>query len=249
MILSLLTLAFAAAGQAQVTAESAAETTVTTPAASSPTTSSATERSEWLPSFSAVVVDGPVDITFVKAPDTEAPRIVYDTKGSYTTKFQAEVRDKVLYIREKADSRRPERTRVTLSYNELTSLSVTDADAKFPEVLAAQMLDLVVGARAKLTARIEAADLDLNLSGESMANLTGSVRYLTLFASTGSVNATGLECVSAQINAQSKADVHLSVSERLVAKTTTGATVRYKGSPSIVRTSSKFFAGDIKRLE
>lgn len=47
------------------------------------------ERSEWLPSFTAVEVAAPVDIRFVQVPDTEAPRIIYDTKGSYTTRFRA----------------------------------------------------------------------------------------------------------------------------------------------------------------
>ena len=60
------------------------------------------ERREWLTSFTAVEVSAPLDIRFVPVPDTEAPKIVYDTKGSYTTRFRAEVRDKVLRISERA---------------------------------------------------------------------------------------------------------------------------------------------------
>lgn len=56
------------------------------------------ERREWLTSFTAVEVSAPLDVKFVQVPDTEAPKIVYDTKGSYTTKFRAEVKDKVLRI-------------------------------------------------------------------------------------------------------------------------------------------------------
>ena len=43
------------------------------------------ERREWLTSFTAVEVSAPLDVKFVQVPDTEAPKIVYDTKGSYTT--------------------------------------------------------------------------------------------------------------------------------------------------------------------
>ena len=83
------------------------------------------ERSEWLPSFTAVEVAAPVDIRFVQVPDTEAPRIIYDTKGSYTTRFRAEVRDRVLRITERRDARRPERTTVTVCYNTLERISVS----------------------------------------------------------------------------------------------------------------------------
>ena len=72
------------------------------------------ERREWLTSFTAVEVSAPLDVKFVQVPDTEAPKIVYDTKGSYTTKFRAEVKDKVLRITERSDARRPDRTSARL---------------------------------------------------------------------------------------------------------------------------------------
>ena len=110
------------------------------------------ERSEWLPSFTAVEVAAPVDIRFVQVPDTEAPRIIYDTKGSYTTRFRAEVRDRVLRITERRDARRPERTTVTVCYNTLERISVSDAAATFEGRFSATLLDLTVGGAAKLTA-------------------------------------------------------------------------------------------------
>lgn len=248
MILSALMLVAATCGYAQVTTEAAASSIAPViPSAASAASSS--ERSAGLPLFSAVVIDGAVDITFIQVPTTEVPSIVYDTKGSYTTKFQAEVRDNTLFIREKVDTRRPERTTVTVRYNTLLSVNITDAVVKFAQKLASPMLDLTVGARSSLVANVEVTDLDMSLSGESSATLSGSVRYLTLAASTGRVDLLGMECISAQINAQSKADVRLNVFERLVAKVTTGATIHYKGNPSIVRTAAKFFAGDIKHLE
>ena len=89
MILSAVMLVFAASGRAQEAG------------AASPT-----EHNEWLTTFEAVAVDADLDIKFVKVPDTEAPKIVYDTKGSYTSKFRAEVKDKTLRISERPDSRR-----------------------------------------------------------------------------------------------------------------------------------------------
>lgn len=52
-------------------------------------------------------MSAPLDVKFVQVPDTEAPKIVYDTKGSYTTKFRAEVKDKVLRITERSDAAGP----------------------------------------------------------------------------------------------------------------------------------------------
>ena len=58
-------------------------------------------------------------------------------------------------------------------------------------------------------------------TGYSTANLSGSVRYLTLYVSTGKVAASDLEVMSAEVNAQSKAEVSLWITDRFVGKTTT----------------------------
>ena len=189
MILSAVMLVFAASGRAQEAG------------AASPT-----EHNEWLTTFEAVAVDADLDIKFVKVPDTEAPKIVYDTKGSYTSKFRAEVKDKTLRISEKYDSRRPDRTQVTVYYNTLQSVSLSGAAAVFEG-------------------------------------------YLTLFASTGRVAASGLEVMSAEVNAQSKADVSLWITDRFIGKTTTNARITYKGQPAVVRGGAKFMGGEISHVE
>lgn len=233
MLLSAVMLAFAAFGYAQEGTGAAA----------------ATERNEWLPTFEAVAVDADLDIKFVRVPDTQAPKIVYDTKGSYTSKFRAEVRDKVLRISEKADSRRPGRTQVTLYYNTLHSVALSGATAVFEGTLDATLLDLTVGRKASLTARLDIQDLKMELTGNSDATLSGKVRYLSLYASTGKVAASELEVMSAEINAQSKADVSLWITDRFVGKTTTNARITYKGNPAVVRGGAKFMGGEISRVE
>ena len=233
MLLSAVMLAFAAFGYAQEGTGAAA----------------ATERNEWLPTFEAVAVDADLDIKFVRVPDTQAPKIVYDTKGSYTSKFRAEVRDKVLRISEKADSRRPGRTQVTLYYNTLHSVALSGATAVFEGTLDATLLDLTVGRKASLTARLDIQDLKMELTGNSSATLSGKVRYLSLYASTGKVAASELEVMSAEVNAQSKADVSLWITDRFVGKTTTNARITYKGNPAVVRGGAKFMGGEISRVE
>ena len=100
------------------------------------------ERREWLTSFTAVEVSAPLDVKFVQVPDTEAPKIVYDTKGSYTTKFRAEVKDKVLRITERSDARRPDRTSVTVYYNSLERVAIADAVATFDSTLVLSLIHI-----------------------------------------------------------------------------------------------------------
>ncbi len=234
LILSLLALSFASVCLAQ-TAE---------PAAPQP---SATEKSEWLQSFSSVNIEAPIEITFVHIPDSEAPKIVYDTQGSYTTKFRFEVKNRVLRISERVDSRRPEKTKVTVYYNTLDALSITDAAATFREPITAKLFDLKVGAYASLTATLDVKDLNMELTGRSSAKLEGSVRYLTLYVSTGTVDALGLETMATRVNATSGGSVTLDVTERMEATTSTNGTVNYKTEPPIVRGGTRFMGGNIER--
>ena len=205
------------------------------------------ERREWLTSFTAVEVSAPLDVKFVQVPDTEAPKIV--TKGSYTTKFRAEVRDKVLRITERSDARRPERTSVTVYYNSLERIAIADAVASFEGTLAATLLDMTVGGMAQVTAKLDVKDLKMELTGKSTATLTGAVRYLSLFVSTGKLEAAGLEVMAAEVNVTSSGAAALWVTDRFQGKTSTGGKITYKGAPPVVRSGAKFMGGDITRVE
>lgn len=213
------------------------------------TAPAAAEKSEWLPAFTRVEASGAFDVVFERVPDSEAPKIVYDTKGSYTTKFRAEVKDRVLHIRERIDSRRPERTQVRVCYNTLSSFALTDAKASLADTLRQSLLDVALSGGASLEGALEVQDLDMSVSDKASALLGGSARYLMLQASGGQVNAAELETMSARVSAQSNAEVRVWVTDRLEARTSTGAVLRYKGEPAIVRTALKFMGGEIKPLE
>lgn len=205
-------------------------------------------QSEWLPAFTAVEVAASVDIRFVQVPETEAPKIIYDTKGSYTTKFRAEVRDKVLRISERRDARRPARTTVTVCYNSLDRIVLTDATATFDGKLVATLLDLTVGGTARLKADMEVQDLRMELTGHSTAELSGMARYFSLFVSTGKVEAATLESMSVRANASGSGSASVWVTDRFEAKTSTGGTISYKGDPGIMRLNEKFMGGSIIRI-
>ncbi len=219
------------------------------PAAESAAGGSATARREWRPSFDEVVVTAPGDIVFVRVPDTEAPRIICDTRGVENTRFSAEVRDRVLRIRERSDVRRSVRTTVEVGYNELKSLSLTDASAAFGEPLSAHLLDLKIGERATLRAEVDAGDLLVELLGDGQVSLTGCVRYLTLDASAGRFDSSGMECMAARVVARNRAQVRLQAADRLEVRAATGASVRYGGAPSLLRIAEKVFPGQVVPIE
>ena len=210
---------------------------------------SATEKSEWLQSFSAVHIEAPIEVTFVRIPDNEAPKIVYDTKGSYTTKFRFEVKNRVLRINERADSRRPGQTKVTIYYNVLDALSITYANATFREPITAKLFDLSIGAHASLTATLDVKDLNMELTSRGSAKVEGTVRYLTLYVSNGTVDGLGLETMAARVNVTSGGSVTLDVTERMEATTSTSGTINYKTEPPIVRGGMRFMGGSIEQAQ
>ena len=217
------------------------------PAASAPA-AAAVEKSEWLPSFTAVEIAAAADVQFVRIADSEAPKIVYDTKGSYTTKFRFEVKNHVLQISERVDARRPERTSVTVYYNTFDRLTVDDAAVTFREPVTGKTLDLTVGTRASVTATLDVKDLNMELSGRnSSVNLDGTARYMTLYVANGKVEASGLEVMSARVNVTAGGAASIHVTERLEATTTTNGTLNYKSEPYILRGAAGFMGGDIRQ--
>ena len=125
-----------------------------------------TSRSEWLPEFTDVHVSAAIDIRFVHVPESEAPRIVFDTYGLTDTKFKAFV-DKhgVLNITERIlrDSR--SRTTVEVYYHSLRKLDVSDAYVSFANPLQQRMARLELSDGAKLAAEVDADDLEVGVSG------------------------------------------------------------------------------------
>lgn len=206
-------------------------------------------HSEWLTEFAEISLDGPFRLTIEQVPESEAPRIVYDTKGSYTSRFRAEVRDGVLVVAERTESRRHTVTEVTVQCHALRRIRVTDATLVTVDTLQSQMLDLVIGGQASVEAAFDVTDLQTELSGRSRAVLRGQTRYLTLKASTGSVDAAGLGAMAVRAEASNGAVVSVRSSERLETKTSTNARISYAGNPSLVRGGAGFTGGEVSQVQ
>ena len=207
-------------------------------------------QSEWLQTFVRLEIEGPMDVVLVPVGADQAPKIIYDTKGAYTSKFRYQVKDRVLRLSERNDPRRPERTTVTVYYTPMKELFVCDAAVVCQEVVLTDLLDLTLTGNASFTGELDVKDLKMIASGHSTAQLSGVARYLTLSAVSAKVDAADLETMSAIAEAKSSAQVRLNVSERIEARTSMKGSISFKGKPSIVRGEGvRFMGGDIVGVE
>lgn len=214
-------------------------TAATTVAASAPQTS-------WLNPFDKVKIDGPMNVVFKKTDAPNSAKIIYDTKGSISSKFKFNIDKKgVLTVSEKSEAKRTTVTDVTIYYHSLRDLKIAHAKATFDTSIESTMFDIVVSGGATVTLDINALDIAVECTGASRLTLSGATKYLTMRASTAKVNCSDLSTVCLIIDASNSAEVRLDVSEKLEATTTTSAKVFYKGRPIILRDHSTFFGGDI----
>lgn len=203
-------------------------------------------KTDWLTPFTAVKVDGPMNVIFKKVPTVEESRITYDTKGNLTSKFKFEVDKKgVLVVSEKSDPKRTSVTDVTIYYHSLREVKIAHAKAEFEQSVEGTIFDLAVSGGAMVVLDIKTLDVAVECTGVSRLTLTGETKYLTMRVSTAKVDCSKLAVISATVECSHSSEVRVEVSERLEATTSTGAKLLYKGHPIILRDHTAIFGGDI----
>lgn len=209
-----------------------------------------TQRNEWMPEFTAVKVSAAIEIKFVQVPETEAPRIVYDTKGVEDTKFKAGVDKKgVLTVTEKILRDKRSQTVVEVYYHSLESLEVSDAYVEFDNTVKEKMMRIDISGGAKLAAEVDITDLEIGLSGKNTrAKFTGKARYVEISASSGLLDASEMEAMSVDVVSNYGAGVAVRVSERLKAAASTSATISYRGTPTIIKGRASVLGGSVKEV-
>lgn len=219
------------------TAQEGATTTITTPT-SNPV-------KQWTASFTAIDVDAPVRLKLIKIDDSAAPYIVYDTKGFYTSKFEAEVEDSVLKIRERTDLKRESVTEVEVYFNTLSEITIAKAGVIVDGVLTSPLLDITLSNGTTFSADIDVLDLMISVTGKSYVTLTGEALYQSADISTAEYNASALKTMSTMVSSSHNAVTKVDATQRLQAKTATGGKVYYKSLPEILRREIPVFGGEI----
>ena len=242
VILSLILAMMAGAVSAQTTSM---PTTVN--AAQTPTEQVVSiPKTDWLTPFTAIKVDGPMNVIFKKVPTVEESRIIYDTKGNITSKFKFEVdKNGVLVVSEKSDPKRTSVTDITIYYHSLREVKIAHAKAEFEQSIEGTIFDLTVSGGAMVVLDVKTLDIAVECTGVSRLTLSGDTKYLTMRVSTAKVDCSKLAVMSATIECSHSSEVRVNVSERLEATTSTGAKLLYKGNPIILRDHTAIFGGDI----
>ncbi|MBQ8493698.1 MAG: DUF2807 domain-containing protein [Alistipes sp.] len=205
---------------------------------------------EFLSSFSAINVDAPIKLELVKIDVSEAPYVIYDTKGVETSKFSVEVdsKSKTLKISERSDPKRESVTEVKVYFSELTDISISKANVTVEGVIESQLLDLYISNDAHFVAEVDVLDLMTTAAGKSRIMLMGSARYQTADISASEYDAGRLETISTIAEASHNAVVKVNAEERLEAKTATGGKIFYTIRPVILRSEITLFGGEITQL-
>ncbi len=206
---------------------------------------------ENLSSFNSIDVNAPIKLTLIKIDKSEAPYIIYDTKGCYTSKFEFEVQKKgdgILKIDERSDSKRDSVTEVEVYFNELTDISISKADVTVIGTLDTQLIDLYISNDSHFVADVDTLDIKVYASGKCCIILTGKARYQTVDISTADYNAAKLNTVSTVASSSHNATVKVNALERLEAKSSTGGKILYCIEPIILRSEITLFGGEIKLL-
>lgn len=138
---------------------------------------------------------------------------------------------------------------MTVRYNTLSAVKVSGAAVHFAGLLKTNLLDVKVSGGARFETTLDAADLQLEVTGRSKVTLRGKVRYMDAVVSTAVVDASQLQAMAVTVDASNKAEVTVQATERVVMKSTTGAVIRYAGNPSIERShTSSMLSGTFERL-
>lgn len=205
-----------------------------------------TPKTDWLKAFDRVKIDGPMNVVLKKVATSAEARIYYDTKGNITSKFKFEIdRKGTLVVSEKSEHKRTTVTDVVIYYTSLRGVKISHAKVEFSDKIERDLFDLAVSGGATVNLEVKVLDTEVECTGSSRLTMSGSSKYLTMRASTAKIDCSGLSTVSSTVDASNSAEVRVTVSERLDAKTTTGAKLMYKGRPIILRDHNAVFGGDI----
>lgn len=205
---------------------------------------------EYLSSFSAIDVDAPIKLSLIKIGADEAPYIIYDTKGVYTSKFEAVVdrKSNTLKISERNDPKRESITEVKVYFSELTDISISKASTVVEGTLESQLLDIYISNDATFSADIDVLDVVVFVSGKSRVVIRGNSHYQTADISTAEYDASRLSTISSVVRSSHNAIVRVDAVERLEARTSTGGEVFYYSHPVILRSEVTLFGGEIERM-
>ncbi len=191
--------------------------------------------------FHSIRVIGNLSVECLKT--TSNPAMHINMMSNDPRRFDWSVKDSVLTISFSANSK-SNATLITLWYNTpIQSVEIKRADVQMAEALTAPLLDVTLTEGARFSADVECLDLNLSLSGRSVAKIAGQAKYQTIDVERKSaLEAAKTVGNSVELSAAGRSEVYVCATERFVCSSSSRSSVFYDGNPAIVRAQHSGFA-------
>ena len=171
---------------------------------------------------------------------SDTARIEIKQSQSESNRLDWGVKDGNLFVKLKPGMNgKASSAEVVLYYDSLQALKASAANVAVEGTVCGEVLE-TEAAGATLGMDVATTDLYMKVAGNSAADITGTTKYYTLFAtSKAKVDSRTLEAMDVRVEAASGAEAYVCATERLQMTSDTGAAIFYRGAPSIVRSSAK----------
>lgn len=206
-----------------------------------------------LKSFSGISVAAGVDATLIKGNENS---IEITVSGIELDKISSKVSGGVLKVSVENGSWWQRFTKlgkrnvdVTITYNgDLDYISSSSGSRVHADyTIVANDLEIKSSSGSNIDLDINAKDLEIDLSSGSTINLSGEAEYTEIDLSSGStLHAFDLDSKYVNVDGSSGSSAKIAVSYSLIADVSSGASVKYKGSPSD-RDIDKSSGGSVKK--
>ena len=172
---------------------------------------------------------------------SDTARIEIKQSQSESNRLDWGVKDGNLFVKLKPGMNgKASSAEVVLYYDSLQALKASAANVAGEGTVCGEVLSVDLAAGATLGMDVATTDLYMKVAGNSAADITGTTKYYTLFAtSKAKVDSRTLEAMDVRVEAASGAEAYVCATERLQMTSDTGAAIFYRGAPSIVRSSAK----------
>lgn len=207
-------------------------------------------RREWLGNFSSISLNGDMKVTLVPIEEGGQPMMIVKAEDSELSKLKYTINNKgELSVRESTNRKRTVRTEIEIHFVTVDAIEVAGSDVEVKGLIAAPIFDVKVSNGGFFKTEIDTQDLMINATGQSTIDIDGRARYLKVDDTMAKIDLRELETMSAEVLATQRGEVSVYCTERLSATATLGATVFYRGNPSILRANSKLLGSSINSIE
>lgn len=188
-------------------------------------------------SFEEIRVSQAITV-YLKPGTSEKVRV--EARGISLDEVLTEVSGSRLKIHLDDGNHRNHSVKVYVTYKRLSGITASSASGVFSEgVIKGEDLDISVSSAADVEVEVDVIELDVSVSSSGDLEVSGKSKYLTISASSaGGVDAYDLDASIVKVRASSAGSAKVSASEEIDARASSGASIRYKGSPNKSQTDS-----------